>query len=158
MLTLKRCRVKRVTFRADVEVHWETSEGKWAVKHQPVHVIAFSSIFDAFCKTLRQSIYHLTVDRVYNILEHLKPTDMEEKEVLHRLIAETQQRQQILHKRGWVQLGQTKVVVQNTLHMILFVLNETVEDLDMLKELYDLSDEEEEEEIVAPQAKRLRKK
>lgn len=142
MSSLKRKRSRHITFRDQVDVCVQRPDGSWTLERRPLNTIPFTSIYNALWKHFDKSIYHLTVDRVFTIVEEMKPKSMTEEHLLQTLIEETERREQLLIRRGWVQLGAIKCTNRFNIRLIIDVLKETLEDWEILKELYDFSDDE----------------
>lgn len=142
MSSLKRKRSRPITFRDQVDVCAQRPDGSWTFERHPLNTIPFTSVYNALWKHFDQTIYHLTVDRVFTIVEEMKQKSMTEEHLLQTLIEETERREQLLIRRGWVQLGAIKCTNRFNIRLIVDVLKETLEDLEILKDLYDFSDDE----------------
>jgi len=156
MTSLKRQRTKTVTFLDRVEVLTQTPGGHWTFERRPINRIPFTSIYNTMYKILKKSTDDLTVDRVYDILELFTPKGMTQEQLLSVLVNECQRRQQILIRRGWVQLGENKCTIRQYVQIMIYALNETGEDLEILKELYSFSDDEDEAAVTQCQKNKRR--
>jgi DNA-binding PadR family transcriptional regulator len=114
-------------------------------------------VYNAINKTMRISAHGLTVDRIYQIIETLKPSEMSEKTFLNSLLSKLKRKYQALVQNGWTHLGDTRYNSTALVDRIIRTIEETIEDLEMLHELYEFLDQSN-EKIARKSFKLIRKK
>ena len=157
MSSLKRKRIPITTFRNDIEVHTQKKDGTWSFVRKSLNDVPFAAVYNAINKTMRISAYGLTSVRMYNIIDTLKPSEMSEKTFLNNLLSNLKRKYHKLVQKGWALLGDTRYTSTALVDRIIRTVEETIEELEMLHELYDFLDQSN-ETVARKPFKMIRKK
>ena len=140
VFTQKRKRANKVTFNAKVEVAKEQESGGWVVKQQQIKTISYTPIYNALWSLALGIRGRLTVDTVYDVLEKNLPESVTMRTMLETIIQNMNKKNITLKKEGKVQLGSTIIFNKYFMSTLIMVLGETLEDLEMIQELYEFDD------------------
>lgn len=158
MSSLKRKRTPEITFRKDIEVHTQYKDGTWAFMRRSLNDLPFAAVYNAINKTVRISVHYLTIDRIYHIIEALKPSEMTEHTFLHMLLLNLKKKYVSIVQKGWTILGDARYTSTALVGRIIHTIEQTIEDLEMLHEMYNFIDKLKEKEIMARKPFKLKRK